>query len=59
MNKGRYCFGLVAANGRLYAVGGYYRLANSVEMYDADRNEWTLLPNELAAERAACSAVAL
>ncbi len=58
MNKGRGRFSLVAANGRLYAVGGR-NSDQSVEMYDPERNEWTLLPNELIEHRAYCSAVAL
>ncbi len=57
MNMKRDGFALVAANGCLYAVGGMHS-EKSVEMYDPDRNEWTLLPNELIEERWMCSAVA-
>ncbi len=59
MNEERYSFSLVAANGRLYAVGGHGDLTKSVEMYDANRNEWTVLPNELTNRRHMSSTVAL
>ncbi len=58
MKKKRKDFSLVAANGRLYALG-VDQWRKSIEMYNPDRNEWTVLPNELVEGRVGYSAVVL
>ncbi len=59
MKRGRYCFSLVAANGHLFAVGGHGEAAKTVEMYDPEANDWTLLARKLTEKRWECSAVVL
>ncbi len=60
MNRRRRSFNLVAMNGRLYAVGGRGSGAEtSVESYDPNRNEWTLLNEPLIEPRKHASAVVL
>ena len=53
--------GVAILNGRLYAVGGYDGVArqclNSVECYDADRDEWS--PVEPMTQRRSGAAVAV
>ncbi len=60
MHKMRSAFNLVMVNGRLYAVGGAQVDAKtSVECYDPNRDEWTVLTEPLIQSRMSASAVVL
>ena len=48
MNIARAGHGLVNLHGRLYAIGGYRYWVDSVEVYDPNNNNWTLLQLKLA-----------
>lgn len=41
MNNGRRCLGVAVVNDLIYVVGG--RVVNSIEYYDKDQNEWTVV----------------
>ncbi len=55
---GRAGFTLVAANERLYALGGSY-LDHSIEVYDLQVNRWIIQQQKLLEGRMFFSAVAL
>ncbi len=58
MNETRVAFSLVAMDGRLYALGGA-EYKTSVESYDVNKNEWTILKEPLKEPRGYASAVVL
>ncbi len=58
MNKPRVAFSLVAMDGRLYALGGV-EYKTSVESYDVNKNEWTILKEPLKEPRGYASEVVL
>ena len=53
MNTSKHRHGLISLYGRLYAIGGAYQALmtlcsyDRVEVYDPDKNTWTLLQNKL------------
>ena len=52
MNVKRSRMALITCNNRLYAIGGYDGNANlsSVEMYDPDKDQWTMVASMIAHE---------
>ena len=48
LNIARMEHALVSLHGKLYAIGGrYYGDIDTVEVYDPDRDKWTVSPNKL------------
>ncbi|WIA18794.1 hypothetical protein OEZ85_003478 [Tetradesmus obliquus] len=61
MQQPRYAHAVASLAGRVYALGGQASKAihRSVEVFDAGRGAWELLPQQLASERKYCAAAAL
>ncbi|KAF6256002.1 hypothetical protein COO60DRAFT_1702518 [Scenedesmus sp. NREL 46B-D3] len=61
MRQPRYAHAVASLAGRVYALGGQASKAihRSVEVFDAGRGAWELLPQPLASERKYCAAAAL